>query len=376
MILGTQDPLVGGKIKIFCTLGPSSLNPEVIESLERRGVDLFRINLSHTPPEEVDGVIGLIRRYASTRICLDTQGPQVRSGKMTPDVVLVRGTQVTLTTEPVAGTATLVPLTPASVFDRLETGSKVMIDFDAATVEVTGVGDGHATAVVVDGGRVRSSKAVTIEPAVDLELPCLSEDDKLAIAIGSRRGIDHYALSFAARAEHVALLRGLAPPGSHIIAKIESRAGVRNMDSIIHAADSVLVDRGDLSREIAIEQVPYVQKAIARRANRWNRPVYVATNLLESMITNRLPTIAEANDVANTLLDGVHGLVLAAETAVGFEPVGAVDMVLRAVKAFERSIDSQLLHAGASPESALDGERRELLVNGGRSLSGSLQSAI
>jgi pyruvate kinase len=295
---------------------------------------------------------------------------------MTPDVVLVRGTQVTLTTEPVAGTATLVPLTPASVFDRLETGSKVMIDFDAATVEVTGVGDGHATAVVVDGGRVRSSKAVTIEPAVDLELPCLSEDDKLAIAIGSRRGIDHYALSFAARAEHVALLRGLAPPGSHIIAKIESRAGVRNMDSIIHAADSVLVDRGDLSREIAIEQVPYVQKAIARRANRWNRPVYVATNLLESMITNRLPTIAEANDVANTLLDGVHGLVLAAETAVGFEPVGAVDMVLRAVKAFERSIDSQLLHAGASPESALDGERRELLVNGGRSLSGSLQSAI
>jgi pyruvate kinase len=284
---------------------------------------------------------------------------------MTPDVVLVRGTKITLTAEPVAGTAKLVPLTPPSVFRLLEPGSKVTIDFDAATVEVTAVRDDHAAAVVVEGGRVRSAKAVTVEPAFDL--PSLSEDDESAIAIGSRRGIKHYALSFAAHAEHVASLRQLAPAGSHIIAKIESRTGVRNMDGIIHAADSVLVDRGDLSREIAIEQVPYVQKAIARRANRWNRPVYVATNLLESMVTNRLPTIAEANDVANTLLDGVHGLVLAAETAVGVDPVGAVDMVLRAVEAFERSLDAPLLDAGASPElSPAHYARREMLINGRR----------
>jgi pyruvate kinase len=329
------------KIKIFCTLGPASLNAEVIEELDNRGVDLLRVNLSHTRPEEVERVIHLIRRHASTPICLDTNGAQVRSGTMAPDVVLAEGAEIILTPEPIIGTQTQVPLWPASVVGMLEAGSKVMIDFDSATVAVTDVRDDHAAAVVVCGGRVGSNKAVTVEPAIDL--PALSPHDLSAIAIGRRHSVDHYALSFAADAEHVAELRRLVPPGSHIIAKIESRAGVRNMDSIIHAADSILIDRGDLSREIAIEQVPYFQKAIARRANRWNRPVYVATNLLESMVTSRSPTIAEANDVANTLLDGVHGLVLAAETAVGFDPVGAVDMVLRAVKAFERTTDSQLL---------------------------------
>jgi pyruvate kinase len=109
------------------------------------------------------------------------------------------------------------------------------------------------------------------------------------------------------------------------------------MDGIIDSSDAVLIDRGDLSREIPLEYVPYYQKAIVRRANRWSRPVYVATNLLESMVTNRNPTIAESNDVANTLLDGVHGLVLTAETAIGHDPVGIVNMVTRMVRAFEWS---------------------------------------
>jgi pyruvate kinase len=108
------------------------------------------------------------------------------------------------------------------------------------------------------------------------------------------------------------------------------------MDSIISASDAVLIDRGDLSREIPLEHIPFYQKVVVRQANRWNRPAYVATNLLESMVTNRRPTVAEANDIANTLLDGVHGLVLAAETAIGVDPVGTVDMVLRMIRAFDR----------------------------------------
>jgi len=328
------------KIKIFCTLGPASLNRDVIEGLDRRGVDLFRVNLSHTPPESVETVIALIRRHSSTPICLDTQGAQVRSGRMAPDVALTEGDEITLTAEAVVGTHTLIPLWPPAIFGLLDAGSKVSIDFDAAMVEVTDVGEDHAAGVVVRGGRVRSNKAATVDPVIDL--PPLSQDDRAAVAAGARHGIAHYALSFAAGAGHVAQLRALAPAGSHIIAKIESRGGVLNMDSIIHAADSVLIDRGDLAREIPIEAVPYYQKAIARRANRWNRPVYVATNLLESMIVSRIPTVAEANDIANTLLDGVHGLILAAETAIGIDPVGAVDMVLRAVRAFERSTEGQL----------------------------------
>ena len=323
------------KIKILCTLGPASLHPDVIHRLDERGVDLFRINLSHTPLEAVEHTIGLIRRFSSIPICLDTEGPQVRCGVMTPGVMLEAGREVRLIADKVVGTEEELTLWPRSIFDALRVGATVSIDFDGAVVRITELGDESATAVVVAGGQVRSNKAVTVTPAPDL--PALSEKDLAAIAIGRRHGIVYYALSFASSGEEVSHLRQLAPLGAQIIAKIESREGIRNMDSIIHAADAVLIDRGDLSREISLECVPYYQKAIIRRANRWNRPVYVATNLLESMVTNRIPTIAEANDIATTLLDGVHGLVLAAETAVGVDPVGSVDMVLRAIRAFDRA---------------------------------------
>jgi pyruvate kinase len=138
-----------------------------------------------------------------------------------------------------------------------------------------------------------------------------------------------------------------------VMAKIESKRGVQRMDEILEAADSVIIDRGDLSREVPLEYVPYYQKAIARRANRWNRSVFVATNLLESMITNKQPTIAEANDIANTLLDGVNGLVLAAETAIGMDPVGSVEMVQRAIDAFERTAEGNLLPEDRPSEARL-----------------------
>lgn len=334
------------KVKILCTLGPASLNGEVITQLDLRGIDLFRINLSHTPAERVEEVVALIRRYSSTPICLDTQGAQVRCGEMAPGVVLREGSVISLTSAPLIGTDSEVPLWPASVFGVLEPGTTLSVDFDAAVVEVIDAQSDRASALVHRGGRVRSNKAVTVDPGVDL--PPLSDEDRSALEVGRRLGIEYYALSFAGSAADVAELRALAPAGAHIIAKIESRAGLRNMDEIIDAADSVLVDRGDLSREVPIEQVPYFQKAIARRANRWNRPLFVATNLLESMVTTRLPSIAEANDVANTLFDGVHGLVLAAETAIGIDPVGAVDMILRCIRAFEHSTDVRFLEERAA----------------------------
>ena len=324
----------GVKIQIFCTLGPASLSSEVIGQLDEAGVDLFRINLSHTPIKAVEDVIDLVQASSSKPLCLDLQGAQVRCGKVAPEVVLRRGQPVGLTAARLEGTARELTLWPSSVFASLEAGSLVMIDGDGAQVEVTRVAEDHAEAVVVDGGRIRSNKAVTIHPAA--VLPVLTDRDREAIAIGIRRGLRHVALSFASCAEDVDLVRSLAP-GASVIAKIESSAGVRNMDGIIDRSDAVLIDRGDLSREVPLEYVPFYQKAIVRRANRWSRPVFVATNLLESMVTNRNPTIAEANDVANTLLDGVHGLVLAAETAIGRDPVGIVNMVTRMVRAFEWS---------------------------------------
>ena len=318
----------------MCTLGPASLDADVIRGLDERAVDLFRINLSHTPLEAVEPTIRWVQRHSSTPICLDTQGAQVRCGAMAPDVVVERGRTVRLTATPLQGSAAELTLYPPSILAALEPGSLLSIDFDGALLQVTEVDEAGATAVVVDGGLVRSNKAATVEPAP--ALPPLTDLDVEAVEIGLRCGIEHFALSFASSAEDVALLRSLTSPTAQLIAKVESRAGIRNLDEIIGAADAVLIDRGDLSREVPLEYVPFYQKVVVRRANRWNRPVFVATNLLESMVTNRRPTVAEADDIANTLLDGVHGLVLAAETAIGVDPVGTVDMVRRVIDAFER----------------------------------------
>jgi pyruvate kinase len=329
------------KIAILCTLGPRSLNGETISALDAYDVDLFRINLSHTRADELVEVISLIRSHSSTPICLDTEGPQVRCGPMADEIRLERGGQVVLTSEAMLGTSDRFTLRPAAAIGQLGFGSVLSIDFDGAAVTITDVRDGSATAEVTAAGRIRSDRAVTVQP--EPGLPALSEKDLAAIEVGARAGITHYALSFAGTADDVDRLRSLAPLGAHIIAKIESRSGLVHMDEIISASDSVLVDRGDLSRQVPIERVPYWQKAIVRRCNRWNRRVYVATNLLESMVASATPTVAEANDIANTLLDGAHGLVLAAETAVGVDPVGVAAMTRRMIVAFESATGTEAL---------------------------------
>jgi pyruvate kinase len=321
--------------KILCTLGPASMQPEIVAALAARGVDLFRINLSHTPPDAVESAIEFVRAHSETPICLDTEGAQVRCGLMEPGVEMTEGKSVTLTSTETTGTAEAIMLRPPSIFHELETGSIVHVDFDGAALRVTKVGAGDAEAVVVDRGSVGSNKAVTIEPPP--RLPPLTGDDLVSIEIGVRHGIQHFALSFANAAEDVAHLRDLLPPEAYVIAKIESRRGVNDVEQITSVADAILIDRGDLSREVPIEHVPIYQKHIIRCANAHNTPVYVATYLLESMLVKRTPTLAEANDIVNTLYDGAHGLVLAAETAMGQHPVESVEMVIRILEAFENS---------------------------------------
>lgn len=329
------------KIKILCTVGPASLSPAIIRGLDERGVDLYRINLSHTSLEQIEPAVELIRSVSATPISLDTEGAQVRCGFVEDGLVLQEGRDVILTGEVITGDDERLTLWPRVVFETLAPGTLIGIDFDGVLLRVETIRQGEASASVVRGGRVRSNRAVTMDPAP--LLPALSDKDREAIQIGAHLGITHYALSFASHARDVDLIRSLAPAGAKIMAKLESRLGVRNMDGIIEASDSVLIDRGDLSHEVPFESVPYYQKAMVRRANRGNRPVFVATNLLESLVTSRTPTIAEANDIANTLLDGVHGLVLAAETAIGVDPLGSVDLVLRAIEAFERVSEGHLL---------------------------------
>ena len=324
------------KLLVLCTLGPASLKDDVIAGLAGRGVDLFRLNLSHTPLEAVEPTIRRVRELCSVPICLDTEGAQVRCGRVAGGTATLEpGQRVRLVTaDEDPGGAGRLQIKPRATFATLRPGSTLQVDFDGVVLRIVEVGEDSAESVVVEGGRVSSNRAVIVDPAP--VLPTLTDKDLAAIEVGVACGIRHFALSFANHADDVTAVRTLLPPDSHLIAKIESASGVRNMDGIIETASAVLIDRGDLSREVALEHVPFYQKAIVRRANRWNRQVFVATNLLESMISNRRPTIAEANDIANTLLDGVHGLVLAAETAIGVDPVGTVDMVQRMIRAFDR----------------------------------------
>jgi len=325
-------------VNLLCTLGPSSLNRQTIERLEDRGVDLFRINLSHTPLDKVEETILAIQAHSSsTPICLDTEGAQVRTGTMNENVVVSDRQHVRLTAETVVGTADQLCLTPASVFEELKPNHMIGLDFDGVVLLVLEADSQGANTVVLNGGKIGSNKAVVIDPAP--KLSPLAEDDVAAVKIGLQHGIRHFALSFANCAADVHLLRKHAGPDSILISKIESKRGVRNLDEIMEASDEILIDRGDLSREVPLESIPFLQKAIIRKANIAKKPVNVATNLLESMLVNRKPTRAELNDIINTLIDGANGLVLAAETAIGDHPVGAVDMVLTLIEHFRRSLE-------------------------------------
>ena len=338
------------RIRIICTLGPASMDPRTIEGLTRGGVDLFRINLSHTALDDVEAAIRLVRNHSSVPLSLDTEGAQVRCRRVDGEVRFEQGRIVEITPNDEVGTAERIALYPQEAAGSLVEGSLVSIDFHGVALRVSDVSrDGlRVRAIVEEPGWIGSNKGVAVDPPI--RLPAMTAKDEAAVQIGVDEGIRHFALSFASSGDDVRSLRRRIPPDAQLIAKVESRSGVRNMDDIIEASDVVLIDRGDLAREIPFEHVPYYQKAIVRRANRWNRPLYVATNLLESMITNRNPTIAEANDIANTLLDGAHGLVLAAETAIGVDPVGAVAMIRRFVDAFEREGFSRFVEGpGVAP---------------------------
>ena len=316
------------------------MDARTLARLDELGVDLFRINLSHTPLDRVEEWVGFIRAHSSVPICIDTQGAQVRTGRLAGGAVeFAVNALVRLVPEPEEGGADRIPLYPGRLVAELRVGDLVSIDFDSALLQVVDAANG-CVARVLSAGRIGSNKAVSIDAAP--VLPPLTEVDEAAVALGRRLGIRHVALSFANRRSDVDRLRFVAGPGVEVIAKVESRLGLEHLAEILDAADAILIDRGDLSREVPLESLPLIQKAIIERANQAGVPVYVATNLLESMVVSSRPTRAEVNDVINTLLDGADGLVLAAETAIGRHPIGCVSMVRTLIDLHERRAASPL----------------------------------
>ena len=318
-------------IELLCTLGPASMNETVIGRLADLGVTLFRINLAHTKAGDLARAIEFIRGVTSVPVCLDTEGAQIRTGDMVGGSITLReNSVVTAQSRRLPGDAATFTFYPADITKAFEIGDLISIDFNSVLVQVVGFEGDVVLMRVLTGGVAGQNKAVTVERPIPL--PPLTEKDRAAIALGTGMGIRHYALSFANRAEDVDELRALAGDDAFVISKIESLNGLAHLEDIAARSDALLIDRGDLSRQVPIEQIPRVQKGIIRKAREMGVKVYVATNLLESMVTAPTPTRAEVNDVYNTLSDGADGLVLAAETAIGAYPVRCATMIVKMVR--------------------------------------------
>ena len=246
--------------KILCTIGPASMNDRVIGRLTDLGVYLFRINLSHTAVGELAGRIAEIRRNSDVPICIDTEGAQIRTGNFVRGSVdLLENSTVRIHAAPVPGDSKDMNFYPFDIVQRLEEGDFVSIDFNSVLVQVTGFENGKDIAVarVLNGGTVGRNKAVTVDR--DIALPPITEKDAEAIAIGRQLGIKHYALSFAGHDRDVDTLRELAGPDSIVISKIEGLNGLANLEDIAMKSDAILIDRGDLSRQVPLDRIPGVQ---------------------------------------------------------------------------------------------------------------------
>ncbi len=319
--------------EIFCTLGPSSLNDGVIARLEELGARLFRLNLSHTKVEDLAEIIEYVQSRTSVPLCLDTEGAQVRTGTFVDRVIALRDSGVVrIKRALVPGDGGSFNLYPINIVNELVEGDFLKVD-SSVLLQIIAVERDGVAARVVAGGEIHQNKAVTVERSIPM--PPLTEKDRQALAIGRGMGIRHVALSFASRASDLDEVRAASVRDAFVFAKIESRNGLRDLRAITAAADAILIDRGDLSREVPVEQIPRLQKRIIRCAKQAGIKVYVATNLMESMVTQPAPTRAEVNDVYNTLADGADGLVLAAETAIGQFPVGCGSMVVKIIREFE-----------------------------------------
>ena len=328
------------RTKIVCTLGPASASREVLTGLVQTGMNVARINFSHGTHEQHAATIKLLREIAAeldrpVAILGDLQGPRIRIGDLPAPIQLDTGRDVMLGPEDVATADIEVPVTYDRLAEDLHVGDRILIDDGLLELIVTDVKKPHVRARVVHGGPLRSHKGMNF-PGVLVSAPSLTDKDRADVAFAVEQDLDYLALSFVRRAVDVEELRKLLPKGLLIIAKIEKDSALENIESILRAADGVMVARGDLGVELPFEAVPLAQKKIIMLANQIGRPVITATQMLESMVANPRPTRAEASDVANAILDGTDAVMLSAETAAGKFPQLAVGAMQRIISEIER----------------------------------------
>ena len=337
------------KAKIVATVGPASQSQEILEQLILAGMNVARMNFSHGTHAQHSERIALIRKVAaklavSVGILQDLQGPKIRVGELSEPIQLSEGEEVVLYvtgTPPPENGDKQIPVDFRQLFDSVRTSDRLLLDDGRLTLEVISVKDRNAlTAKVIVGGLLTSHKGINL-PGVRLRIAGFTEKDEADLAFGLSQDVDAVAISFVRTAEDVNKVRYAMERFSNgkrlplLIAKLEKPEALDNLDAILDIVDGVMVARGDLGVELPPERVPALQKHIIRKANARGKLVITATQMLESMITNPLPTRAEASDVANAIFDGTDAVMLSAETAAGKYPVESVQMMDRIVREAE-----------------------------------------
>ena len=335
------------RVKIVCTIGPASREPEVLRELIRAGMNVARLNLSHGTHEYHAETIRRVRALAMelskpVAILADLQGPKLRVGQMQEGgVPLETGQEVILTVEPIVGRPGRIPIQNPDLPRMVKPGERILLDDGLMELRVTRVTEKEIHTRVINGGLLKDRKGMNL-PDSDLTIPALTKKDRKDVLFALEQHVDWIALSFVRRAKEVRALRRIIDKHSPldwctpIIAKIEKPEAVRRIQEIIQAADGIMVARGDLGIETSPEAVPMVQKRIIALCNEAGKPVVTATQMLESMIHNPRPTRAEASDVANAVLDGSDAIMLSGETAVGKYPVRAVQTMVKIAEEAER----------------------------------------
>ena len=350
------------KTKIVVTLGPATESPEVLRSLIAAGVSVFRINMSHAKHETVRALVPRIRQIAEESgevvgILLDTQGPAIRTGDVPAKLTLKRGDIFEFTVRGAAATETMsVGVNYDHLVEDLHVGNLVIVDNGLIHMRVLSKTESALRCEVLTPGEMGSRRHINL-PGVHVKLPALTEKDLADVALAAAMRVDFVALSFCRFPQDVEQLRSvLLTHGStaKIVAKIEDQLAVGNLEGIIAVADAVMVARGDLGVECPMEDLPIIQRRIVRRCIIQGRPVIVATQMLESMITNPVPTRAEVTDVANAVFEEADAIMLSGETSVGNYPVEAVAVLDKIARRIELSGG-----LGFAQKSVLDNDREK-----------------
>lgn len=340
------------RTKIVATIGPSCRDVATIQRMVENGMDIARINCSHSEHDFIRDLVKDIRELSvridqAIGILLDLSGPKLRTGKLAngKSVNLVRGKQFCLTSRTVAGDDQIVGTNYSLLAKEVRPDDVILLDDGLLELKVLSTTDTDCTCEIVIGGELKNHQGINI-PGVRLSIPALTEKDRKDLKVGLECEVDFVALSFVRDAKDIIELRELIGehwPPPMIIAKLEKPEAIEHLDDILDVTDGVMIARGDLGVELPPEKVPPAQKLITRKAIAKGKPVITATQMLDSMVNNPRPTRAEASDVANAIFDGTDAVMLSEETATGNYPINAVQMMERIANSIESVLDMKQL---------------------------------